>query len=160
MSGYCGFSKSNNAIDAENEGRFPASVIAQDCGVPTGFILDNAPSSEWHHTSLYANATPYYDADEIGAWLAEPGVQEELAQWKAKRKAEPVTYSNVTVEWLQWGGTRSHPKATVCKESGCTVLDKHGKMVTVTLPDGSTMRKGKQTNGFEVRDENGKWISL
>jgi len=40
------------------------------------------------------------------------------------------------------------------------VLDKHGKMVFITFPDGSTMRKGKQTNGFEMTDTKGKTLWL
>lgn len=160
MSGYNGFSKSNNAIEAESFGKYPATKAAPMLGVPVGFLKDHGPSNEWHHTSKHFNCTPYYDLEDCQEWLAAPETQAELAEWKAKRKAQPVTYKNVTVEWLDWGGTRAHPKATKRKVDGCTVLDKHRKMVTVTFPDGSTMRKGKQTNGFEMTDAKGKTLWL
>jgi len=35
MAGYCGYSKSNNAMDAEQNGCYPASMAAKKLGVLT-----------------------------------------------------------------------------------------------------------------------------
>lgn len=59
--GYSGYSKSNNAIEAESEGRYPASVAAKKLGVKTGAIKLYIDTDEWHHTSSMYNRTPYYD---------------------------------------------------------------------------------------------------
>lgn len=160
MSGYSGYSKSNNAIEAERFGRFPATKAAPILGVPVGFLKEHAPSNEWHHTSKEFNCTPYYNLEDCQEWLTDPEAQAELIKWKSARKAEPVTYTGVTVEWIDWVGTRSHPRAIQRREEGCTVTDKHGKMVFITRPGGSTMRKGKETRGFEMTDKEGSTLWL
>lgn len=159
MSGYIGYSRSNNAAEAERCDKYPATKAAPMLGIPVGFLKDHGPTGEWHHTSKHFNCTDYYDIEACEEWLSEEETKASLETWKAERKAEPITYKDVTVEWLAWGGTRSRPIPTEHKSEGCTVQDKHGKMVVVTLPDGTTMRKGKDTNGFEVsRDGRRIWL--
>ena len=75
MAGYSGYSKSNNAIAAEAQGRFPASVLARKLGVKTGAIRELAVDSEWHHTSKKYNVTVYYD----GACLLAVAAGDEAA---------------------------------------------------------------------------------
>lgn len=148
MAGYSpDFSKSNNALDAEANGRFPASVVAKRLGVPVAAVKA-AEWSEWHHTSSWYNRTYYYDLEEVRGWLATDEGQQALANARAPREA--VTYQDVTVEWLEWSGSRKHPKATERTAGGCTVTIK-GQMATITLPDGGTMRKRLTTRGLHMR---------
>jgi len=171
MSGYNGFSKSNNAVIAECDGRFPASKAAKILGVPVKFLKECcgwANGGEWHHTSKFYNVVDYYNAELIRAWLdgqteadndelPERSGVAELATWKATQTKTGITvHAGCTVVWLEWGGTRNHPTCRNMKAEGCTVTDKGGSMVEVKLPGGKMMKKGKQTNGFEVTLANGK----
>ena len=53
------FSKSNNAVEAENSGLFPASLISKKIRVPATLIKDNLEIAEVHHTSSWYNETAY-----------------------------------------------------------------------------------------------------
>lgn len=172
MAGYCGLSKSNNAITAESEGKFPASVLAKRLGVKTGAIKALMTPCEWHHTSKHYNCTDYYDGellecldlDDAKDWgYDEDATAEGLQLLDSLRKWEPPkkntkTWRNCTVSWLEWGGTRKHPTVTEETADGCTVDWKGGKFCVVTFADGATMRKGTNTRGFEVRDQTGARI--
>jgi hypothetical protein len=72
MVGYDGYSKSNNAVDAENKGRYPISrarvIVARETGVTqreAERVLRALPGSgdEYHHTSKRYNLTWYFDAE-------------------------------------------------------------------------------------------------
>ena len=72
MAGYNGFSKSNNAIDAESSGRFPLtkaiSMVAHDCNITkreARKVIIAHGTTEYHHTSKHYNTTDYYDTEEI-----------------------------------------------------------------------------------------------
>lgn len=153
MAGYYNYSKSNNAIAAERNGRYPASRVAKMLGVPTLWV-QRQRSREWHHTSSRYNITDYYDVEELQDHLDTPEGQEQLAQVRAELdalKGSPErVWTCVEVRWLEWGGTRAHPRAKERSETGCTVTDAGGKFVVITLPNGSSFRKGKNTNGFVV----------
>jgi vacuolar-type H+-ATPase subunit E/Vma4 len=176
MAGYADdFSKSNNALDAEASGKFPATEVARRLGVPAGFIRDSAPKSgEWHHTSKFYNATDYYDLQQVKDWMEgegdykpegkEPTGNDQLAEWKMRQKAMKESGSDVarglSIKYLEWGGTRNHPVATEQIEHNVTIERKPGqKMVTITRPDGSTFRKGLDTRGFEIANEKGSFLS-
>ena len=64
-SGYVGYSMSKRAAEAKEEGRYPKTEFRREYHITAksldmltrlGFI-DN---SEWHHTSMYGNKTPFY----------------------------------------------------------------------------------------------------
>ena len=64
-SGYVGYSMSKRAAEAKEEGRYPKTEFKKEYHITEksldmltrlGFI-DN---SEWHHTSMYGNKTPFY----------------------------------------------------------------------------------------------------
>ena len=64
-SGYVGYSLSKRAAEAKEEGRYPKTEFKREYHITEksldmltrlGFI-DN---SEWHHTSMYGNKTPFY----------------------------------------------------------------------------------------------------
>lgn len=172
MAGYNEYSKSNNAIAAERDGRFPASRIARILGVPAAFISDCcafASGGEWHHTSKFYNTTAYYDVAHIRAWIdGDADTVEDrgetfadaLAAWRAAQKAKgEKRHEGCRVRWLEWGGTRSHPRATERVEDGCVVVDGGGKFVAITLPSGASFKKGRDTRGFEVH-QGGKRLWL
>jgi len=70
MAGYYGYSKSNNAISAEQEGKFPRSKVAKKLGIPSAWILENVKTNEYHHTSCKYNTTYYYDLEDvISIWI-------------------------------------------------------------------------------------------
>jgi len=163
MAGYShDFSKSNNALAAEAAGCHPATEVARLLRVPVEVVRRHG-AREWHHTSKWYNKTDYYDVDDVAEWLGEEEGKEALAQVLAERSARraavPVVHRNCTVVWLEWGGTRNHPRAMERRAEGCIVEEKAGaKFVAVTLPDGKTFRKGRGTRGFEVRSAEGKLL--
>lgn len=68
MAGYDGYSKSNNAVDAENHDRFPLTKAIKIVAAKTGItqkesrkVLKGIGTTEYHHTSKYYNCTDYYD---------------------------------------------------------------------------------------------------
>lgn len=160
MSGYNGFSKSNNACDAEANGRFPASECAKRLGVPVEFVRAQV-ASEWHHTSKHYNCTDYYDLDAIREHLETDEGRAQLEtiklSLKAKKATPEIVHTPADVKWLEWTGSRNHPKCTEMSAAGAIVTDRGGKFVEVKLSDGATFRKGRDTRGFEVR-VNGKRV--
>ncbi len=150
MSGYNEFSKSNNAVAAENGGRFPASKLARIIGVDTGAIKSLLKPCEWHHTSKLYNPTYYYSQDDAGEIIAE------LKAWRAPAKVE-VEYHSASGVYLEWGGTRAHPVANEIKFGPCRVTKK-GKWFTLHTASGP-IRKGEATRGFELSDASGNRLN-
>lgn len=71
MSGYCGWRKSNNAVIAEYNERYPitkaSKVLAKKLNwsqVKARQFLENQGTGEYHHTSKYYNETLYYDVSD------------------------------------------------------------------------------------------------
>lgn len=64
-SGYVGYSMSKRAAEAKEEGRYPKTEFRREYHI-TAKSLDTLTSlgfidnSEWHHTSMYGNKTPFY----------------------------------------------------------------------------------------------------
>ncbi len=70
MAGYSNYSKSNNAVEAESEGRYPLSKAARIVAKETGITIKKATSilkeigtDEYHHSSKFYNAVDYYDTE-------------------------------------------------------------------------------------------------
>jgi hypothetical protein len=150
VSGYCGFSKSNRAVAAESAGRFPASVVARKLRLPVEFVK-SVGTSEWHHTSGWYNCTDYYDLQEVAEYAATEEGKAELEALRQKPAKASKTHHNVRVEWLEWAGTRSHPRAIERKAEGCTVVDDGGAFYKITLPDGRSLKKKKDCNGLYIK---------
>ena len=154
MAGYCDFSKSNNAIDAEDEGKFPASIAARRLGVPIEVVRAHG-SCEWHHSSKFFNRVDYYDIDDIRDWLTEPEGMEALAAAKTdSRTIQSVEYVDCRVEWIDWVGPRRHIKAQPRLIEGALVVVK-GKTATVHPAQGSAFQKRLSTNGFKFTPQAG-----
>lgn len=96
MAGYDLYSKSNNALKAESEGKFPASVLAKRIrkyfkGVTAADIRKAMCAGEWHHTSKYYNQTQYYDLND----LAELYTRQELREAIRDRKERERLYKEL-----------------------------------------------------------------
>lgn len=84
-SGYVGYSMSKRAAEAKEEGRYPKTEFRREYHI-TAKSLDMLTSlgfidnSEWHHTSMYGNKTPFY------GWT-----EDELAGDYLKHKKEVDT---------------------------------------------------------------------
>ena len=83
--GYVGYSMSKRAAEAKEEGRYPKTEFRREYHI-TAKSLDMLTSlgfinnSEWHHTSMYGNKTPFY------GWT-----EDELADDYLKHKKEVDT---------------------------------------------------------------------
>lgn len=147
MAGYYGYSKSNNAIDAEEDGKFPVSIASKKSGIPAELILQHITPSEWHHTSSWYNETNYYDLSEIVEFFSTPSGKTLLAEFR-QRKTTCEEHHDCKVEWLEWSGTRKNAKCEEKVALGAMVKIK-GKTATITLKDGVTFQKRLSTNGFD-----------
>ena len=73
MAGYNGFSISNNAVAAYDDGLVPASKVP---GVPAVLIKAHCRPTKWHHSSKNYNRTNFYNPAEV--------------------------LTNCRVEWIDW----------------------------------------------------------
>lgn len=144
--GYVGFSKSENAVSAENMDKYPVSVLAKKLGngITTAGIKAVLKPCEWHHTSKMYNCTDYYDMDEAIDNL--DAIKKASNNLKVSETAE---YKNVKVEWLEWSGSRNHPHATKKTAENCTVQDMGGCFVNILFQNGSVMKKKKDAKGLK-----------
>lgn len=139
MAGYFEYSMSNNAVDAYESGEKPLSkwtkkdifkAIEEDeielnCSVKK---LKKLPlkilkkiclyKSSWHHTSCKYNATDFYslDIDRIEI-LKDAEIDGLLAEYKSDKKGE-TTEEKWECSFLEWSGSRNHPKAKEITEVG------------------------------------------
>lgn len=142
MSGYAqDFSKSNNALAAERDGKYPASILAAKLGVKTGAIRVLMSPSEWHHTSKHYNSTDYYSEETALEILGE------LKAWHEPAKDAQV-FENCSGSYLEWSGSRNNPHAREIKFEGVRATKK-GKWFTLELSTGK-VRKGEDTRGFHL----------
>ncbi len=167
--------KSRRAYDAEADGRFPLSRAKRELANKLGIkqrvaeaILRATHAGEYHHTGMYASETLYYDVaglceeiDEAGGlnvWLAsEEGekARQAIAELSPKpQKPAEERYENCHVEWLEWSGSRAHPKADKCEADGCTVVLR-GQTYHITLPSGQALRKRVGCRGLNIQNDSG-----
>ena len=106
MAGYHGYSKSNNAVQAERNNKFPKSkwtkelilkVLSEEveendekfqflANKPAAFLKDFLlVSYEWHHTSSYYNCTEYYEVRDLYSWTLSE-IQEQFRNRRDKRQ--------------------------------------------------------------------------
>ena len=126
-SGYSGYSMSNRAVDAYEDGEMPLSkwtkkMIISEVVEHEHFTeeeLKKYPKnvlaeyflfeSSWHHTS-----------SSIDEYIAKEGSIEELeeikkryaSERKPKKEIKKLEARKAHITYLEWGGTRAHPKAT------------------------------------------------
>lgn len=165
MAGYNGFNMSNNAVAAYESGEKPLSkwtkadvieaiedAIREEeltliCSmqklkkIPVKILKSVCLyRSSWHHTSNYYNKTIFYslDVNRI-ADLTDEQIDRIIENYKEEKPTEP-TEQRWKCAFLEWSGTRKHPKATEVIEEGIVKGD------WFIRADGS--KKKTSANGF------------
>lgn len=138
MAGYNGWSMSNNAVDAYDNGEMPLSkwtkseilynleeyIDNNDCSFSLDIISKLTARemkdylltrSSWHHTSLMFNKTVFYKLDEdYLEELTDESIQNIIDSRiphapKTQKVVEPHKFITAFVEYDNWEGTRKHP---------------------------------------------------
>lgn len=141
MAGYNGFSMSNNAVAAYEDGEKPLSKwtkanifdainkqeVELKCSIeklkklPVKVLKEVCLTySSWHHTSNHYNKTDFYslDVDRIEN-LTDDKIEELLLDYKTGKKAESKSSEERwECAFLEWSGSRKHPVATEVIEEG------------------------------------------
>ena len=141
MAGYSGYSMSNNAVAAYENGEKPLSkwkkadileaVKTQEVELKCSpSKLQKLPAvllkeiclcySSWHHTSSHYNETKFYMLNaEYLETLTDAMVDEIAAEYnKTHAKEKQSVEETWECAFLEWSGTRKHPKATEVVEQG------------------------------------------
>ncbi len=139
MSGYHGYSMSNNAVTAYENGEKPLSkwtkinilksIDEQEIDLKCSMKkLQKLPIkllkeicliySSWHHTGNYYNITRFYslDVDTIKN-LTDKKLDELITDYKKNIKDQPAE-EKWKCSFLEWSGSKKHPKATEIIEEG------------------------------------------
>ena len=162
-SGYNRYSMSKRAVEAYDRGEQPMSKwtkqdlldavddlnpsILEACirlSVPElrDFLL---AYSGWHHTSSYFSKTDFYAIREDIEDLKPEDVPKH-----EKRKRDPVVRFRGNITYLEWSGTRKHPKATE-KRLENVIIEERGSFYVVFNDDGTEiLRKKIWSNGTYV----------
>lgn len=128
MAGYSGYSMSNNAVMAYEDGEKPLSKwtkaeimegIEKLQKMPIKLLKEVALSySSWHHTSNRFNKTDFYSIDEDKLEeLTDDKIEKMVFDYKSEKVPGPVE-ERWRCAFLEWSGTRKHPKATEIVEEG------------------------------------------
>lgn len=139
MAGYNGYSMSNNAVSAYENGEKPFSkwkkteiIEAIERAMEEGELslgcslnkLKKMPTkclkllclhcSSWHHTGKYYNRTVFYSLDlKVFEELTDKMIDEYIAVHESRKAAAQVVPKEERWKcaFLEWSGTRKHPKA-------------------------------------------------
>lgn len=137
MAGYSGYSMSNNAVDAYSDGEKPLSkwtkkdlinavfdYIKSNPDEKISFNMENLKKvplsvlksallykSSWHHTSEFFNQTDFYSLDENTiSDMTDKKIADLIQQSSEKvEEQQPETWK---CKYLEWSGSRNHPRAT------------------------------------------------
>lgn len=171
--GYSGYSKSNNAVDAENYGRYPltkaAEIVATNFNITkeqAKWLLSKIGTNEWHHTSNHYNRTNYYDTDteyiidEVFGFDNSVNTIQDVKNFVEKnfsqeqtKKQENEYYANF--DYIIWSGTRNYPKADVQHLNNVYVIEKGSFYYVYDQKDGNLIVKKKiGSNGTKVEKLN------
>ena len=129
--------KSNNAVAAEGEGKYPATTIAKMYHIESMAVSELLPWTEWHHTSGAFNKTYYYDIEDVEANIeALKARSKALRARRKKHLQDHHTFYDCTVTWTETvkDGRRFKEVDRFCKAS--KVIGR-GQTVTVYPSDGS-----------------------
>lgn len=171
-SGYTGYSMSKRATEAYENGEKPCSKWtkkeilirikdideekAQAFSKIKLSVLKDAVLrySSWHHTSSMCNRTDFYEVSaEV---IEEMTINDILAlSKKEEEKVEaPTAKYKGSIKYLEWTGTRKHPKATEHKLEDVWIEEK-GCFYLVSDDDGKLLIKKKiGSNGtYVIRED-------
>lgn len=141
MAGYNGWSMSNNAVAAYEDGEKPLSKwtktdifdtivdteIELKCSIeklrklPVKVLKEVCLKySSWHHTSNHYNRTDFYSLDvNCIENLTNDKIDRLFADYKEEKKTEDKpSEEKWECAFLEWSGSRKHPKATEVIEEG------------------------------------------
>ena len=176
-SGYTGYSMSNRACEAYNNGEKPYSKWSKSDIISeieeyaknndilfTMSVLKKAPKqaiidlvlrrSSWHHTSSFCNATDFYSIDfDIVDMLTDDMITKAAGEYKNVKKTvkkyDIIKYKG-NIAYLEWGGTRKHPTASKHTLNDVYIEEK-GCFYIVTDENGNQLLKKKiGSNGTYV----------
>lgn len=150
MAGYNEYSKSNNAIAAENAGLMTASAVARLIGygataMGVKAVLD---AVEWHHTSKIYNRTDYFDYDADLEEAAENSRNLRAEIIAASKLATGIRYI-ADVEYLEWSGKGRYMRITGYSFKDIEVEEK-GDWYIFHFSNGNTKRKRQDSTGTYV----------
>lgn len=167
--GYSGYSMSNRAVAAYEDGEKPLSkwtkaeilgAIADELGQEKANMLKGIRTdvlkrkllynSSWHHTSLMYNKTEFYAVDfEKVDELTQDDIEKMLAA-PVEQAPAPKTYKG-SIDYLEWTGTRNHPKAIKHRLEDVNI-EERGSFYIITDDDGKEiLRKKIGSNGTFVK---------
>ena len=140
------------AQEARDSGLLPIGELAKHLGegITPHDIRAVIEPSEWHHTSKYYNETNFYSIEE-----AEENINRILAAkrlrlyFKKKTKKVSLETYRAKISWLEWSGTKRHPKATEYNDVVMATFLPND-WVRITIDDGKTFRKRLTTTGFRI----------
>lgn len=166
-SGYSGYSMSQRATEAYKNGEKPLSKWTKSEIISRIKDIDKEKAqafskvklsvlkdtilrySSWHHTSSRCNRTNFY---EVSTEIIEEMAIDDILNLTKKKdvKEEPVNKYRGTIRYLEWSGTRKHPKATEHKLEDVWIEEK-GCFYLVTNDKGELVIKKKiGSNGTYV----------
>lgn len=176
-SGYSGYSMSNRAAEAYNNGEMPLSkwtkqalLAAVEEYAKENEIRFSLPllkkltadelrnrflyRSSWHHTSEYANRTDFYSLDtELLSELTDEDLKKIIEEKAPVKKEEPKTRKyRGEIRYIEWSGTRNHTKAEE-KILNNIFIEEKGSFYIITDDEGNELLKKKiGSNGTRVTD--------
>lgn len=164
MAGYKNFSMSNNAAAAYADGLKPKTKFIKDDFLSVCYELKDSEKaaviekasikelrnnllsySEWHHTGSYYNKTNFYIINDS---LIEDLTADELKELLKPEQQEEEKPQHVRFIYLEWSGTRKHPKATERTADGVRL----GNWITYADSDGRQRKKNVFSNGVKILD--------
>ncbi len=115
MAGYNEYSKSNNAIDVENEGLSPLTraivLVAEQANCTkkkARETLIELGASEYHHTSKHYNITDYYNVKEAVNYILYGKIESPEEEAEYDREIEKII--------------QEKPKQSSCEHNFISVL--------------------------------------
>lgn len=163
MAGYKGYSMSNNAVTAYESGLKPKSKWTKQDFIDYAHTLDDIAKrelikkarikelryllicAEYHHTSSYFNCTDFYTINDD--FIVNCTIDELIERLKPIEEEAPKEYK-ARCKFLEWSGSKKHPKATEVIEIGTI------KGNWFIRSDGS--KKSITANGFKILEK--QWL--
>lgn len=167
-SGYRGFSMSKRAVEAYDRGEKLLSKWTKKEIIALISEIDEKKAalfskcklsdlkqavltrSSWHHTSKYLNSTDFYVLNEgYIEEVKEEDILELVGLKESRKEPEKNTYKG-SIRYLEWSGSRAHPKATEkCLEN--VSIEERGCFYYVYDDAGNEILKKKMdSNGTSV----------
>lgn len=132
---YINYSMSERAAIAYSEDKMPKSkwtktkiidvckqenirpeIVSVLAKTPAPLVKNLLTYSEWHHTSNWYNQTDFYKVDL--EYLEDVSIDDLKAFLERCNKPKATNEYKARCRYLEWSGTRKHPKATECESIG------------------------------------------